>query len=79
MRSNQEIETEIIDLIESLRIYINQDGGDLEYLGYKDGVVSIRILGACVGCEFIDITYNDGLEEILKDNIPEIKALKIVK
>lgn len=78
-RTEKEIIEDIIDVIESLRIYVNQDGGDLEYVKYENGIVYIKILGACVGCDFIDYTYNDGVETILKDNIPEVKALKIIE
>ncbi len=78
-RTENEIIEDIIDVIESLRIYVNQDGGDLEYVKYENGIVYIKILGACVGCDFIDYTYNEGVESILKENIPEVKALKIIE
>lgn len=78
-RTEKEIIEDIIDIIESLRIYVNQDGGDLEFIEYKNGYVVIKILGACVGCEFVDYTYNEGIETILKENIPEVKGLKITE
>lgn len=78
MNENKDIKTEIIELIESLRVYVNQDGGDLEFIDYKDNIVYIKILGACVDCQFLDYTYNDGIESILKENFPEIKGLKII-
>lgn len=76
-KSENDIKSEIIDIIESLRIYVNQDGGDLEFIDYKDGYVYIKILGACIGCEFVDYTYKDGIEAIIKENIPEVKGLII--
>ncbi len=78
MSEQQDIKSQIIELIESLRIYVNQDGGDLEFIDYKDNIVYIKILGACVDCQFLDFTYNDGIESILKENFPEVKALKII-
>ena len=80
-RSLDEIITEINDVIDSIRFYISQDGGDLEYVSYdeKTGEVTIRILGACVGCSMIDITYVDGVENILKSEIKEVKSLKIIE
>lgn len=70
---------QINEIIESLRIYINQDGGDLEFLKYENNNVYIKVLGACVGCGAIDFTYKDGLETILKEEIPEINEVIIVE
>lgn len=75
---NNEVRQKIIEIIESLRVYVNQDGGDLEFVDYKDGYVYIKILGACIGCEFINVTYNDGIESILKEEIPEIIGVKLL-
>ena len=74
-----DIKKEIIELIESLRIYVNQDGGDLEFVDYIDGYVHIKILGACIGCDFVDYTYKDGVESIIIENFPEVKGLKIIQ
>lgn len=69
----------IHEVIESLRVYVNQDGGDLEFVDFKDGIVYIKILGACVGCEFVDITYKEGVETILMDEFQEIKEVQIIE
>jgi len=69
----------INEVIDSLRIYINQDGGDLEFIKYEDNIVYIKILGACIGCEFIDITYKDGIETILKEEMPWIKRIELLE
>lgn len=67
---------EIIDQIEvilnKIRPYINGEGGDLEFLGYKNGVVYLQMLGACADCGYIDLTLRDGIEEMLKEEIPEV-------
>lgn len=77
----EEIINEIKDVLDSLRYYIKQDGGDLEFCNYDDttGEVTIKILGACVGCSMIDMTYKDGVETILKSEIKEIKSIKLVE
>lgn len=69
--SNEQIISKINEIIESIRIFVNQDGGDLEFLKFEDGYVHIKILGACIGCAFVEDTYNEGLEEILKDELPD--------
>ncbi len=64
---------DIKEVIDTIRMYIQQDGGDLEFVSYDNNVVTLRILGACVGCNMIDNTYKDGVEAILKDEInPQI-------
>lgn len=69
----EKIIKEIKEVIDTIRMYIQQDGGDLEYVDYKNNQVTVRILGACIGCNMIDNTYKDGLEAILKEEInPQI-------
>ena len=68
----KEIVSKINEIIDSIRIYVNQDGGDIDFLKFEDGYVHIKILGACVGCAFVENTYNDGLEELLKDELGEL-------
>lgn len=72
---------EIKDVIESIRFYVNQDGGDLEYVDFdgNSGIVTIRILGNCVGCPLIDLTYKDGLEVILKNEVPGVNGVDILE
>lgn len=79
--NRDEIVEEIKDIIESIRFYVNQDGGDLEYVDFdhKTGQVTIRILGACVGCALIDMTYKDGLETILKNEVKGVNSIKIIE
>lgn len=73
MDLNKKIE-DIKEVIDTIRLYIQQDGGDLEFVDYKDDVVTIKLLGACVGCSMTDFTYKDGVESILRDEIdPNIK------
>lgn len=72
---------EIKDVIESMKFYINQDGGDLEYVDfdYKKGEVTVKILGACVGCSLIDMTYKEGLENILKNEVEGVNSVKVIE
>ncbi len=72
------IVSEIKDVLDNIRFYIQKDGGDLKFVSYRNGVVTIELLGACVGCALIDFTYKEGVETILKDEIKEIKELVII-
>ena len=72
-RVNQEaIETQAKKVIEKLRPYINRDGGDIEFVKLHDGIVYVRMLGACVRCAAIDTTLKDGVEAIMLEEVPGI-------
>ena len=68
----ENIEQEIISVINKLRPYLQHDGGDLEYVRYSDGIVYVRMLGACAGCSMIDATLKDGVEQILIEEVPGV-------
>ena len=69
------MEEKIKELIESIRPYLNMDGGDIEFIKYEDNYVYIKLLGACTNCLLQDNTINDGLVEMFKNEIPEIKGV----
>lgn len=77
-RSDQQIRAAINDVLDNVRFYIQRDGGDLKFIGYQKGVATIEVLGACVGCALIDVTYKSGVETILKDEVPEVKSVAII-
>ena len=63
--------------INKIRPYIQQDGGDVELVDFQDGVVTVRMLGACAGCMALDATLTDGIQAILLDEVPEVKEVKL--
>ncbi len=70
-----EIEKRIIQEIERLRPFLQNDGGDIEFVKYENNNVYVKLTGACAGCSLIDVTLKDGVEEILTSEIPEIKQV----
>jgi Fe-S cluster biogenesis protein NfuA len=71
--------TRINDTIESLRVFINNDGGDLSFVSFKDEILTLRISGACVGCAFINNTFDLGVKEVLLTEFKnEIKDVKFI-
>ena len=68
----------VIEMIEKIRPYIKRDGGDVEIVKIEDGIVYIRMLGACVGCIAIDATVKDGIETMLIENVPGIIGVEVV-
>ena len=71
----KETEEKIKELIEKMRPFLINDGGDIEFVEYKDNIVYIKMIGACQNCEYIDFTLKDGIEEMLVTEIPEIKGV----
>lgn len=69
---------EIKKILNKIRPYLNSEGGDLEYLDFKDGVVYIRMLGACVDCGALDSTLKDGIEALLVENVAEVIEVRNV-
>ncbi len=69
------MEDKIKEVIENIRPYLNMDGGDIEYIDYKDGYVYIRLTGACQNCIMQNETVNNGIEEMIKEEVPEIKGV----
>ncbi len=67
---------ETLDLI---RPRLQADGGDVELVSVEDGVVKVRLTGACGGCPMATMTLKNGIERLLKDRIPEVKAVEQVR
>ena len=68
----ENIESQIIEVINKLRPYLNRDGGDVQFEAFKDGVVYVHMLGACAGCSMLDETLKEGIEQILVEEVPGI-------
>ena len=68
----ENMEEQIKNVIHKLRPYLQRDGGDIEYVDFKDGIVYVRMLGACAGCTMIDDTLKDGVEQILMEEVPAV-------
>lgn len=73
-----EIEEQIIQIIEQIRPFLQQDGGDLEFVKFEDGIVYVKLLGACHGCPMMDITLQNAVEESIKNEIPEVLQVKSI-
>lgn len=69
-------EDKIISLIERLKPFLINDGGNLEFVKYEDNIVYVRLLGACRDCPMIDVTLKEGIEEIIVNEIPEVKEVR---
>ena len=63
--------------LEKIRPTLQADGGDVELVDVgKDGVVRVRLQGACAGCPMSQMTLRNGIERVLKKEVPEVKAVE---
>lgn len=68
-------EEKIKEVINKLRPFLVTDGGNIEFVRYEDNIVYIKMLGACAGCELIDITLKEGIEGAIKEEVPNVKEV----
>lgn len=71
----EEIDLKIKSIIDKINPYIISDGGNLEYIKYENKIVYVRLSGACANCSMIDITLKDGIEQLIKNEIPEVEKV----
>jgi Fe-S cluster biogenesis protein NfuA len=69
----------IKDTIKRIRPYLQRDGGDVEFIRFEEGIVYVKLSGACVGCSFIDYTLRDGLEQVLIEEVPGVIGVEQVE
>ena len=61
--------------LDMVRPGLQGDGGDVQVIGVEDGVVTLRLIGSCHGCAMSTATLQSGLENFLRGQFPEFKAL----
>jgi Fe-S cluster biogenesis protein NfuA len=73
---NEEIKKRVLYLLDQIRPYLQNDGGDMEFIELTDDYrVKLKLTGACHSCPMSIITIKNGIEETLKKYIPEIKEV----
>lgn len=76
---DDEISNQIVELLDTrVRPAVAQDGGDIEFYDYDDGIVYLRMRGACAGCPSSEATLKMGIENMLKHFIPEVQEVRPV-
>ncbi len=71
----KETEKLVNSLIDRVQPYLRSHGGGVEVVSVEDGIVYVKMLGACEGCPLIDVTLKQGIEELLLENVPGIIAV----
>jgi Fe-S cluster biogenesis protein NfuA len=64
--------------LQKIRPALQADGGDIELIDVQDGVVKVKLTGACGDCPMSQMTLKQGVERVLKEEVPEVKGLEAV-
>ncbi len=64
------------EAINKIRPMLQADGGDVELIDVKEGIVTVRLQGACAGCPMSQMTLKNGIEKLLKKEIPEVVSVE---
>jgi Fe-S cluster biogenesis protein NfuA len=79
MENLAEVKTRINVVLEHIRPYLQKDGGDVELVNVtEDGIVEVRLIGACGDCAMRPMTLRAGIERAIMHEIPEIKRIESV-
>ena len=68
---NDETKKKVMEMLEELRVHLQNDGGDLELVKIEDWNVYLKLKGACGGCPHAQMTLKNGIEAILREQIDE--------
>lgn len=71
-------ESKIEEALNSIRPFLQKDGGDVEFVSFEDTVVKIKLLGACKTCNISHITMKAGVEESIKRLLPDVTEVVAV-
>jgi len=73
------LKDKIKNALDKVRPSLQADGGDVQFIDVdEDGVVKVKLTGACAGCPMSEMTLKMGIEKILKQNVPEIDRVESV-
>lgn len=80
MENKESIMRKLQNIIQQVRPYLQQDGGDVNLVDLTDdGVVLVELTGACGSCPYSTMTLKNGIESVIKKAIPEIKEVRQVE
>jgi Fe-S cluster biogenesis protein NfuA len=75
MDRRHEMREKVEEVLRQIRPALLADGGDVELVEVSEGVVTLRLTGACGGCPMATVTLKQGIEQVLKEQVPEVKEV----
>lgn len=74
--SEEETVKAIEATLEKIRPFLQRDGGDIDLIGFRDGIVYVAMVGACEGCSLAQDDISAGVEIILMEEVPGVMQVK---
>ena len=65
----------IIEIIDKLKPFLINDGGNIEFVKYEDNIVYIRMMGACANCQILDVTLKEGIETAIMSEVKNVRGV----
>jgi Fe-S cluster biogenesis protein NfuA len=78
LKESQMMKERVQEVLNKIRPALVADGGDVKLVDVEEGVVKVKLTGACAGCPMSQMTLKMGIEKFLKKEIPEIKEVVAV-
>lgn len=75
MEKNEEL---IITTLDKIRHFLQKDGGDVEFVSFQDGIVYVKMHGACQDCAFADADIKELVQVILQEEVPGVIEVRLV-
>ena len=76
---SETVEKRVEAALAEIKPQIQADGGDIDLVAIENGIVKVRLRGACVGCPMSALTLKQGVERVIKQKVPEIKSVEAVQ
>ncbi|MFC1727048.1 NifU family protein [Patescibacteria group bacterium] len=77
--SKQSLKQQVEQALKEVKPYIESHGGGFDLVSVKNGKVKIQIKGACLGCPMAQATFGAGMEEMIKEKVPEVKEVEFIQ
>jgi Fe-S cluster biogenesis protein NfuA len=72
------MQDKVKEVLDKVRPALQRDGGNVELVEVSDGTVKVKLTGACAGCPMSTMTLKNGIERILKEEVPDVKEVVAV-
>ncbi len=76
---DKKIIKKILDMLETIKIYLHSEGGDVDFVGFNNGKLKLKILGKCVKCPYNNDTFDVGVKHIIMQEIKQVKEVIFIR
>ena len=78
MIADKNLDSQIKDVLEQARSFLLADGGDLSFVKFEDGILYVRLHGACVTCPISELHLKIGVEDLVKQHVKQVKEVRSI-